>query len=237
MGKGKQLEDQSTDVGQRIADARRASGLSQRALAERLGISLGQLDAWEVGRSDPSSELHRVAEATGRSERWLQSREEGHNPDELTEQGDDQLLADLGRRIPNEAVDTEVADEAPAAERDLPVKTAPAEVAKPDELPVDAEPDDELDRLFASLARQRDDLKQRHVELDERAQELDSRWERIQELENVIRERQELSEREWERSLRTLEELHRNVVESASGFADRAADLLRGSKNQEEQPG
>lgn len=53
-------------VGARIALRRAALGLSQTALAERLGISFQQLQKYETGANRISaSRLHRLAMATG----------------------------------------------------------------------------------------------------------------------------------------------------------------------------
>jgi transcriptional regulator with XRE-family HTH domain len=51
-------------MGARLARARRAAGLSQRALADRLGTSLSTVDAIEAGRRDPTPFVARVAEVT-----------------------------------------------------------------------------------------------------------------------------------------------------------------------------
>lgn len=51
-------------VGRRIAEARRAAGLSQRTLAERLGISLWVLDEIERGRREPAAHLPAIAGLT-----------------------------------------------------------------------------------------------------------------------------------------------------------------------------
>jgi transcriptional regulator with XRE-family HTH domain len=51
-------------TGARLAGARRAAGLSQRALADRLGTSLFTVDAIETGKRDPTPFLARAADAT-----------------------------------------------------------------------------------------------------------------------------------------------------------------------------
>jgi transcriptional regulator with XRE-family HTH domain len=57
--------DDYARTGARLARARRAAGLSQRALADLLGTSLFTVDAVEAGRRDPTPFVARVAEATG----------------------------------------------------------------------------------------------------------------------------------------------------------------------------
>ena len=52
-------------TGARLSQARRAAGLSQKALAERLGTSLFMVDDFERGRRDPGPFLSGVAQATG----------------------------------------------------------------------------------------------------------------------------------------------------------------------------
>lgn len=61
-------------LGQRIADARKAAGYSQQALADRLGTSVGTVKRWESGKEATLGEnvaarrttAVTVAEATGR---------------------------------------------------------------------------------------------------------------------------------------------------------------------------
>lgn len=53
-------------IGRRVAEARRAGGLSRPALAEQLGISAWHLVAVEQGRRGPGIDLAgRLAEALG----------------------------------------------------------------------------------------------------------------------------------------------------------------------------
>ncbi len=54
----------SAEAGSRIAEARRAAGLSQRSLAERLGISMWTLDQLEQGRGDLALHAPAIARVT-----------------------------------------------------------------------------------------------------------------------------------------------------------------------------
>ena len=55
-----------TTLGERIRDARRAAGLSQEKLAERVGVTRQAVTKWENGQSAPSTEnLLRLAEVLG----------------------------------------------------------------------------------------------------------------------------------------------------------------------------
>ena len=49
-----------TTWGNRIREARKALGLSQATLAEKLGVSQPTINRWELGRVEPKT-LHRVA--------------------------------------------------------------------------------------------------------------------------------------------------------------------------------
>lgn len=61
-------------VGARIAQARRDAALTQRALADVVGVRLWEVDRWESGARAPSSEqLESVARATQRTSHWLQT--------------------------------------------------------------------------------------------------------------------------------------------------------------------
>lgn len=65
-------------VAERIAEARRAAGLSKGALGARVGIRLWLVDRIEAGSATPPEELvEQIAEATGRSSAWLRGEDEG----------------------------------------------------------------------------------------------------------------------------------------------------------------
>ena len=61
------------DVGARIAEARRAKGLSQRALGEAIGTSIRTIQTWEGSdRRHPRTEtLLSIAEVTERPVSWF----------------------------------------------------------------------------------------------------------------------------------------------------------------------
>jgi transcriptional regulator with XRE-family HTH domain len=63
-------------IGSRIARARRELGLTQAALADRIGTSLGILNRYETGGADPEPVLERIAAATGKSVQWFISGSE-----------------------------------------------------------------------------------------------------------------------------------------------------------------
>lgn len=71
--KGAELMSDHTDViGQRIRVTRTATGLSQAALAARIGTSQGHVSQWEDGRKTPSAKyLVRLARALNVSADWL----------------------------------------------------------------------------------------------------------------------------------------------------------------------
>src|SRR5688500_6315489 len=52
-------------VGERLAGARRAVGLSQRELADRLGMPLWGVQQIETGRADPGPYLSEISSLTG----------------------------------------------------------------------------------------------------------------------------------------------------------------------------
>ena len=65
------FDDHSKRLGERVADARRAMGLSQKALAEGLGLSLWTIDELESGRTDVTDYLDTIAGATARPVEWF----------------------------------------------------------------------------------------------------------------------------------------------------------------------
>jgi transcriptional regulator with XRE-family HTH domain len=249
-------------VGERIAEARRAAGLTQAALAEHLGVPLGVVDGFELGRSDPSKHIEKIAEVIGRSPDWLRTGSDAAGT------GDSMLLV-LGERVRDARQaaglsESELAQRLGLAEGDvagfesgkkdastlleriaqatgkpaswfgekeeaMPEAETPAAaiVAPAVEVPARSEPEDELDRLFASLARQRDELKRRQVESDRRTAELDARTADLDEVDRQLRQMQEAFEQEWVERLREFEELQRRAIELATTLADRATGMRR----------
>ncbi|MBZ0130104.1 MAG: helix-turn-helix domain-containing protein [Rhodobacteraceae bacterium] len=100
-------EDSST-FGDRVAAARRAAGLKQEELAERLGVKLKTLRAWEDDVSEPrANRLHIMAGILNVSIVWLLTGSgEGVNDpwaeDFVPPMEEDQLLAEC-RAIRREA--------------------------------------------------------------------------------------------------------------------------------------
>lgn len=70
-------------LGERIADAREAQGLSAAQLARRLGVKSVTMHAWEAGRSEPrSNRLLMLAGMLNVSPTWLLTGS-GDSPAEL----------------------------------------------------------------------------------------------------------------------------------------------------------
>src|SRR4051812_9046345 len=59
------------EVGSRVKQARRAAGLNEKQLAQRLGISLWELERMEQGRKAPWDYLEQLEKETGRAEEWF----------------------------------------------------------------------------------------------------------------------------------------------------------------------
>ena len=63
-------------IGKRIADRRKAMGLSQAQLAEALGVSFQTVSGWEREAYQPERhKLAQIAQALGATEAWLQGYE------------------------------------------------------------------------------------------------------------------------------------------------------------------
>ena len=151
-------------VGRRIGQARRERGFTQADLATRIGVSLGLVDRYESGRTDPSDKLAQIAEVTGRQISWFTERHDGERA------GFESMLpAALGRRIAESRVQggvtrREPPDERQAAAHDESGSQPPtAHRAPPVDPPRVAEADTEPDRP-AALARRWVELQ---VELEE----------------------------------------------------------------------
>src|SRR3954453_4271531 len=59
------------EVGSRVKQARRAAGLNEKQLAQRLGISLWELERMEAGTKAPWDYLSQLKQETGRAEEWF----------------------------------------------------------------------------------------------------------------------------------------------------------------------
>lgn len=87
--------------GDRLAAAREALGLSQEALAQRLGVGLETLDAWEADAAEPrANRLQMLAGVLNVSVMWLLTGE-GQGVDESLDDQPADIRAALGdlRRI------------------------------------------------------------------------------------------------------------------------------------------
>jgi transcriptional regulator with XRE-family HTH domain len=64
--------NESATFGDRVAAAREAQGLTQKALAKRMGIALKTVDAWENDLSEPrANKLQMLAGVVNVSMAWL----------------------------------------------------------------------------------------------------------------------------------------------------------------------
>ena len=78
-------------TGERVATARREAGLTQKELADRLGVSLWNVERIEAGHEDAVARLDALARATGKPRSWFRMAEAGEaqsNGVEATEQSD-----------------------------------------------------------------------------------------------------------------------------------------------------
>lgn len=93
---------ETATFGDRLAGAREAAGLSQRDLAQRLGVRLKTVAAWEDDAMDPrANRLQMLAGMLGVSIRWLLTGE-GDGLDQPSDQrllspGAQEALAELDR--------------------------------------------------------------------------------------------------------------------------------------------
>lgn len=75
------IQDKNLAIGQRIAQARRNSGLSQVALATKLRLSPGAITQWETGRAMPTPEkFSQLAAVLEVEPGWLLT---GDDPEEI----------------------------------------------------------------------------------------------------------------------------------------------------------
>ncbi|HZO48674.1 MAG TPA: helix-turn-helix transcriptional regulator [Gaiellaceae bacterium] len=91
-------------MGRRIAQARHEAGLSQREVAERIGVITRAYQNYEAGIRIPWRKLDPIAAALGTSKEWLLRGEAGEpaSPSELVARlGEiERLLRELLERLP-----------------------------------------------------------------------------------------------------------------------------------------
>ena len=160
-------------VGARIARSRREAELTQRALADRIGVRLWMVDQWEIGaRAVPQERLVRVAEVTGRSAQWL--------------------LTGVDERVTEQTAERPVIGPADAALEAAELERLARVVAERERALAEREAE------LEALARRIDDT---HVRADERLAEVESQARELGEHRRELEERERLLEKaEQERS-------------------------------------
>ena len=97
------FSEETATFGDRLAGAREAAGMSQRALAERIGIKTGTLRKWEDDLAEPrANRLNMMAGILGVSLSWLLTgRGEGIDtpPEETVEAAEVMALLDEVRVV------------------------------------------------------------------------------------------------------------------------------------------
>jgi transcriptional regulator with XRE-family HTH domain len=64
-------DDDKRAVGRRIAEARRDAGLTQKELAQLVGVDETSVQAWEQGRTSPYRRIRTLEYVLGRPGSWL----------------------------------------------------------------------------------------------------------------------------------------------------------------------
>jgi transcriptional regulator with XRE-family HTH domain len=88
-------------IGVRIAEARRAAGVTQAAFASQFGVSVRMLQYWESGEVVPYRYLDRLAEALGCSSEWLLFGKQRAPAPEALRTSRDRLQDQAGRLAAN----------------------------------------------------------------------------------------------------------------------------------------
>ena len=65
-----------SELGQRILEARKKRGFTQRDLAEKLRVSVQAVSQWETGKTDPTPRLGRISDALEISSEWLSGNDD-----------------------------------------------------------------------------------------------------------------------------------------------------------------
>jgi transcriptional regulator with XRE-family HTH domain len=87
-------------VGERIKLARQKNGLTQKALAKKLGVTSGAVGQWEIGGAPATERLVMVADCLGVSLDWLLGRLPADKPSAVGADMDEDLqLLEEARRL------------------------------------------------------------------------------------------------------------------------------------------
>ncbi len=90
----------------RIKEARRRAGLSQAALARRLGTSTASVGLWEIGRAKPAAErLPVIADVLGVTTSWLRAETGSERDAGTPPQDEDGFSVPLEATLAREARD------------------------------------------------------------------------------------------------------------------------------------
>ena len=88
--------EQATEIGRRIAAARRAKGMSQEELADAVGVRAGIVSRWETGKNIPRIQrLGEIAEKLGQDVGYFTAQLDGPAP----ANGDGQALEAIRREV------------------------------------------------------------------------------------------------------------------------------------------
>src|SRR5438093_238547 len=202
-------------VGGRIRAAREEAGLTDTALAERLGLSATTVYLWESGMLHPSTRLQDIADATGKELAWF-----GADP-----AGESALAV---AAAPEPSVES-VLDE-PNGARPGGAAAEPEEESEPLE-PIAAE---EAWVTEPEQAPNERGAGRRTRAAEEREQAMEARTAEIEaQATSVAEERQTLA-RERERLLEEAPEHARRLAEHERALSEREAELVRTADEREQ---
>ncbi len=229
-------------VGERIRAAREDAGLTESALAERLGLAPVTVYLWESGTLDARSRLETIAAATGKELAWFDVVPIPDSPlsahsEPPAEPPPEQAEAKLDADPADPAAETTVAVQPPEAEPDQPEpeqsRAGPSEQPATEEPAGMAEPASSATALSEeqeALARERERLsgleedlggraRSFEQEASERLAALGTSEQRLQERESAIAEREAAHARaseEWDARVAT----HRADLEAQAAAVD-----------------
>lgn len=146
-------------TGDQLRITREKAGLTQEALAQRVGVSMRSVGNWERGEGVPRSREQRVRDAL--QGYWPGESSSTRAADDLSSVSDARLLAEIARRFDRGREDVGI-DDSSAATRQAPgsgatVTQFPSAEALDPTLPDDVAARDEGQPSKTQLARERQD--------------------------------------------------------------------------------
>lgn len=209
-------------VGARIAQARRDAALTQRALADLVGVRLWVVDRWESGtRAVSTEQLESVAKATKRTSQWLETGlDEQPSAPSAPEPADTEARFEAARKEVDERLSEVSQRESEVRQKEHELQLALADAAERTDL-------ESGSAELAEIEAERRVLEERLAEVAEREAALERREQELQTAKLAQADEQGAGLGDGQDDLPELEEEARRHQEVLAQIAEREEALAR----------